>query len=73
MASDESALFSREGLLGGLSARRATTLLFAIENRAAHLAAQSPRAVPIVLSEHAARQRERAFLDALAQGRDVPV
>ena len=73
MASDESALFSREGLLGGLSARRATTLLFAIENRAAHLAAQSPRAVPIVLSEHAARQRERAFLGALAQGRDVPV
>ena len=73
MASDESALFSREGLLGGLSARRATTLLFAIENRTAHLAAQSTRAVPIVLSEHAARQRERAFLGALAQGRDVPV
>ncbi len=40
MASDESALFSREGLLGGLSARRATTLLFAIENRTAHLVAQ---------------------------------
>ena len=73
MASDESALFSREGLLGGLSARRATTLLFAIENRAAHVAAQSPRAVPIVLSEHAARRRERAFLEALAQGRDAPV
>ena len=73
MASDESALFSREALLGGLSARRATTLLFAIENRTAHLVARSPRAIPIVLSEHAARQRERAFLEALAQGRDVPI
>lgn len=73
MASDESALFSREALMGGLSARRATTLLFAIENRTAHLAARSPRAVPILLSEHAARQRERAFLGALAQGRDVPI
>lgn len=73
MASDESALFSREGLVGGPSARRATTLLFAIENRTAHLVARSRAAVPIVLSEHAARQRERAFLEALAQGRDLPV
>ena len=72
MASDESAL-SREGVLGGLSARRATTLLFAIENRTASLVARAPVVVPIVLSEHAARQRERAFLEALAQGRDHPV
>ena len=73
MASDESARFSREELLGGLSARRATTLLFAIENRTAHLVARSQQAVPIVLSERAVRQRERAFLEALAQGRDLPV
>lgn len=74
MASDESALFSKEELVGGLpSARRATTLLFAIESRTAHLVARTPQAVPIVLSEHAARQRERAFLSALAQGRDLPI
>lgn len=73
MASDESSLLSREALLGGISARRATTLLFAIESRTAHLVARSPLAVPIVLSEHAARQRERAFLGALAQGRDLRV
>ena len=73
MASDESALFSREGVLGGLSARRATTLLFAIENRTAHLVARTPQVVPIVLSEDAASEREQAFLEALAQGRDLPV
>jgi amino acid permease len=70
MASDESALFSREALVGGLPARRATTLLFAIENRTAHVLARSSQAVPIVLSEHAAAEREHAFLEALAQGRD---
>jgi amino acid permease len=73
MASGDSALFSREGVLGGLSARRATTLLFAIENRTASLVVESPVVVPIVLSEEAATQRERVFLEALAQGRDVPV
>ena len=73
MASDESALFSREELVGGPSARRSTLLLFAIENRTAHLLVREPQAVPIVLSERAATERERAFLDALAQGRDLPV
>jgi amino acid permease len=73
LPSDESALFSREELLGGPSARRSTLLLFAIENRTAHLLVREPQAVPIVLSERAATERERAFLDALAQGRDLPV
>lgn len=73
MTSGESALFSRDELVGGPSARRATTLLFAIEGRTAHLLARSRQAVPIVLSESAARERERAFLEALAQGRDVQV
>ena len=72
MESDGSALFSREELAGGWSARHATTLLFAIESRTAHLLASTPRALPIVLSEHAARWREHAFLEALAQGRDLP-
>lgn len=73
MTSGEPSLFARDELVGGPSARRATTLLFAIESRAAHLLARSPQSVPIVLSERAAKERERAFLEALAQGRDVRV
>jgi amino acid permease len=73
MGSDASAMFTRDELLGGLSARRATTALFAIENRTAHLMATAPQAVPIVLSERAATARERAFLEAVAQGRDLPI
>jgi amino acid permease len=73
MTSGDSALFSRDELVGGPSARRATTLLFAIENRTAYLLARAPQAVPIVLSERAAKERERAFLEALAQGRDVRI
>ena len=73
MASEEPALFSRDELLGGMSGRHATTLLFAIENRTAYLLAGAQQAVPIVLSERAAREREHAFLEALAQGRDLPV
>jgi len=73
MGSDVSTMFSREELLGGLSARRATTVLFAIENRTAHRMSTAPRMVPIVLSERAATARERAFLEAVAQGRDLPV
>jgi amino acid permease len=65
-------LFSRESLTQGLPSRRATALLFALENRTAHLMAglQVP---PIVLSEGAARRREHAFLAAVAQGRELPV
>jgi amino acid permease len=65
-------LFSRESLSQGLPSRRATALLFAIENRTAQLVA-GLQAPPIVLSEGAARRRERAFLEAVAQGRDLPV
>lgn len=73
MDSPPPSLFTREELVGGPSARRATTLLFAIENRTAHLLARSQVPVPIVLSERAARQPEREFLEALAQGRELPV
>jgi len=38
---DKATLFTREELLGGGSARRATALLGAIENRTAQLVAQS--------------------------------
>lgn len=73
MTADEPGLFSREALMGGWSARHATTLLFAIESRTAKLVASRQRAVPIVLSEQAPREREQAFLEALARGRGVPV
>jgi amino acid permease len=73
MTADEPGLFSREALMGGWSARHATTILFAIESRTAKLVASRQRAVPIVLSERAAKEREQAFLEALAQGRDLPV
>ena len=73
MTSDDPALFSRDAVLGGWSARHATTVLFAIESRVARLAATEQRVVPIVLSARAAAEREQAFLEALAQGRDASV
>ena len=44
MHSDEQAFFSREELLGGLPARRASTSLFAIESRTARLVARARHA-----------------------------
>lgn len=73
MSSDEPALFSRDAVLGGWSARHATTVLFAIESRVAGLVASQQRAVPIVLSARAAKEREQAFLQALALGREASV
>src|SRR5215470_16103202 len=71
MAADT--FFSRDELLEGLPARRASTLLFAIESRAAHLSAQAHQATAWYLTEKTAAEREHAFLEALAQGRDLPV
>jgi hypothetical protein len=68
-------LVSREELLGGmgLPARQASALLFAIESRAARLADQSRQAMALFLTEAAAEARNRAFLDAIAQGGKLPV
>jgi amino acid permease len=66
-------MLTREELLGGLPARRASTLLFAIEARTAHLVARSRRALATYLTERSAEEQERAFLDAMAQGRDLPL
>jgi amino acid permease len=63
---------SREELLGGLPARRASTTLAAIEGRTARLAAKARQAAALYLTATAAEERERAFLDALAAGRDLP-
>lgn len=63
-------MLTREDLLGGLPARRASTLLFAIESRTAHEVARSRSAMATFLTEKSAEEHERAFLDALSQGRD---
>jgi hypothetical protein len=73
MSHDPSALFSREELLGGLNARRASTLLFVIEARTAQLVGRSRQAMEPFLSEKTFADRERAFLSALAAQRDLPV
>ena len=65
--------FSREELVNGLPARRAGTILFAIESRTAHLMAQSRQAVALYVPPKTAEAREQAFLEALAQGRDLPL
>src|SRR5918998_6392132 len=69
MATDRPSFFSRDEVLGGLPARRASTLLFAIEQRTAQLAARSRSAMATWVTERAEADRERAFLDALAAGR----
>jgi amino acid permease/predicted transcriptional regulator len=66
-------LFDREELLAGLPARRANALLFLIESRTAHLVARSRRATERFLTEEAAQERELAFLEAFALGRDPPL
>ena len=71
--SDEFELFTRDELLSGLPAKRASTVLFAIESRTAHLAAQSKQAMERFLTEEAAEERELAFLEALALGREPPL
>ena len=70
---ERSAFFSRGELLGGLPARRASTLLFAIESRTAHLVVRSREAMASYLNERAADERHGAFLEAMAQGRSLPV
>jgi amino acid permease len=66
-------LFGREEVLAGLPAKRANALLFLIESRTAHLVARSRRAMEPFLSEESARERDLAFLEAFALGRDPPL
>lgn len=64
---------SREELLEGLPGRRASTLLFAIENRTAQLVAREHRETAVYLAESASTRPEQAFLEAIAVGRELPV
>lgn len=66
-------LFSRDEVLEGLPARRAAALLFLIESRTAFLIARSRQAMERFLTEDAARERDRAFVEAFALGRDAPL
>jgi amino acid permease len=64
---------TREEILTGLPARRGSALLFLIESRTAHLAAHSRQAMERFLSEETARERDLAFLEAFALGRQPPL
>ena len=66
-------LFTREEIMAGLPARRARTLLFLIESRTAHIVAQSRQAMERFLTEETAEERDLAFLEAFALGRDPPL
>lgn len=69
--SDE--LLSHEELQQGLPARRARTLLFLIESRTAQLATRSRQAMERFLTERAVQERELAFFEAFAAGREPPL
>ncbi|MEY2832357.1 MAG: hypothetical protein RLZZ574_1615, partial [Cyanobacteriota bacterium] len=68
MSSDE--LFSRQEALAGFPAKRASTLLFLIENRTAHLVARS--LVDFSLTDTAA-ERDLAFIEAFTLGQAPPL
>ncbi|MEA2686941.1 MAG: hypothetical protein QOE93_2136, partial [Actinomycetota bacterium] len=59
-------------LAGGLTARRARTLLFLIESRTSHLAARARQARAPFLSDDTVRDRDLAFVDAFTRGREPP-
>lgn len=65
-------MFSRDELLGGLPARRASTVLFAIEALTARLIAGSRVQRAAYIGRRGSAEREQAFLEAMAAGRDLP-
>ena len=66
-------LLSRAEVLRGLPARRASTLLYAIECRTAQRMVRTRQATARLANERTAEQQERVFLDALAKGRELPI
>lgn len=67
---DVGPVFSRDQLLGGLPARRASTLLYAIERRTAALVNRSRTAMASYRAAETIEDRDRAFMVALASGRE---
>jgi amino acid permease len=72
MAAESSPIWSRDEVLGGLPARRASTLLYAIEARTALLVSRARRAMARFETERTVADREQLFLGALADGRELP-
>jgi len=64
---------SREELLEGLPGRRASTLLFAIENRTAQLVVREHQETAVYLAESATTQPDQVFFEAIRVGREIPV
>lgn len=64
---------NREELLQGFPARRASTLLFAIESWTARHKVQSRQMMELFLTQGAVDERNLAFLEALAMGREPPL
>jgi amino acid permease len=72
MAAEDAQVFSRANVMGGMPARRSGTLLYAIENRTALLAARARRAMARFETEQTTAEKERLFFGALADGRNPP-
>jgi len=67
---------SRENILDGLfdrHARVASTVFFALESQTARLVYQSKQVFELFPAQELAQERELAFLDAMAEGRDSPL
>jgi len=69
---EQGPFLSRAEVLGGLSGRRVSSALYVIESRTAYLALKARNATAPVLSAGVLEEQERAFLSALAAGRDLP-
>jgi hypothetical protein len=72
MDSDWNNLFSVDEILGGLPARRASTLLYAIEGRTAYLALRAREAMAPNIVERSVDRKEDEFLSAMASGAELP-
>jgi hypothetical protein len=70
---DRPAPITRDQLLGGLVGRQVGAVMYAIESRTAYLAIRARHAAAPAMTEGLAEEEERAFLGALAAGRDLPI
>jgi len=64
---------TRERALAGLPARRARTLLFLIERRTVHTAAQSRQAMGLFPTEEAGKECDLASLETFRRDHEPPV
>ena len=69
----EDGFLSRQELLAGLPAQRASTTLYAIESRTAQLVSHARHEAEFYITPAAAEWREREFLKAIAAGRGLPL